>query len=102
MRVLRRYEHVYDAVAAGMWLYAHTAFRVVLLGGEHLRMQSGLLGVATHRSDSDVPLICAELYFGDRMWKRHHLRLHFAARDDLWERGVFAGLLPPTVPQPIT
>ena len=102
MRELRRWEHVYDAVASGMWLYVHSAFRVVLLGGEHLRMQTGLLAVATHRSDSDVPLICAELYFGDRMWKRHHLRLHFAARDDLWERGVFAGLVPSTVPRPIT
>lgn len=101
MRV-RRWEHVYDAVACGMWLYVHRAFQIVLLGGEHLRMQTGPLVVATHRSDSDVPLICAELYFGDRMWKRHHLRIHFAARDDLFERGVLAGLLPPTVPRPVT
>jgi 1-acyl-sn-glycerol-3-phosphate acyltransferase len=89
------WELLYDAIAAGMRLYSRASFRVVTLGAERLRMEQGLLVVATHRSDADVPLICSELYFGpDRMYLRHRLRLEFAARDDLFEQGVLAGLAP--------
>ena len=87
-------ELLYDAVAAGMWIYARATFRTIVLGERDLRMRAGLLAVATHRSDADVPLICSTLFFADRMWSRHHLRLHFAARDDLFERGALAGLAP--------
>jgi 1-acyl-sn-glycerol-3-phosphate acyltransferase len=92
-------ELLYDSIALGMRIYAHSAFRVVVVRPERLRMEQGLLVVATHRSDADVPVICSELYFGaDRMYLRHRLRLHFAARDDLFVPGVLAGLLPPTIP----
>ncbi len=87
-------ELLYDAVATGMWIYTRAAFRTIVLGERELRMRAGLLAVATHRSDADVPLICSTLFFADRMWRRHHLRLHFAARDDLFQRGVLAGLAP--------
>ncbi|MDQ3876180.1 MAG: hypothetical protein M3322_11670 [Actinomycetota bacterium] len=87
-------ELLYDAVACGMWLYTRAAFRVIVLGAPNVRLRPRLLLVSSHRSDSDVPLICSTVFFGDRMWRRHHLRLHFAARDDLFVRGVLAGLAP--------
>jgi 1-acyl-sn-glycerol-3-phosphate acyltransferase len=96
------WELLYDAIALGMRLYTQSAFRVVVIAPERLRMEPGLLVVATHRSDADVPVICGRLFFGlDRMYLRHRLRLHFSARDDLFVHGVIAGLLPADTPLPI-
>jgi 1-acyl-sn-glycerol-3-phosphate acyltransferase len=81
-----------------MRIYADSAFRVVVLGRERLRTQPHQLLVSTHRSDADVPIICGRLYFADRMFARHRFRLHFAARDDLFEPGALGGLLPPNAP----
>jgi 1-acyl-sn-glycerol-3-phosphate acyltransferase len=75
-----------------MWLYARTAFRPVVLG--RLSVGPGQLLVATHRANADVPLICGALFFGADVWRRHRFRLHFAARDDLFEPGALAALTP--------
>src|SRR5207247_1873759 len=58
----------------------------------------GMIVASTHRSDADVPLLGSCLVFSDRMLFRHSLRPHYAARDDLWEPGVLAALVPPSTP----
>ena len=91
------FEPLYDAVALGMWAYTRTAFRVQTLG--RFAPRAGLMLVCAHRAETDVPLICPSLYcragyFRDRAAER----IHFAARDDMFDRGFFAGFpggLPP-------
>ncbi len=90
-------ETLYDAVAAGMWAYTRTAFRVVDLGTEGYRPRRGLVLVSTHRAETDVPLICPSLYIEGRYWNRRQPRVHFAARDDMFDRGFFGGF-PPGLP----
>jgi 1-acyl-sn-glycerol-3-phosphate acyltransferase len=92
------WEPLYDAVATGMRIYSDCAFRVVVLGRERLHAPRHVLLVSTHRSDADVPIICGRLYFADRMYLRRGPRLHFAARDDLFESGALGGLLPAQAP----
>jgi 1-acyl-sn-glycerol-3-phosphate acyltransferase len=88
-------ELLYDAVALGMGLYVASAFRVEVLDAEPpFRTRRGHLLVATHRADSDVPLLCAALYVRGRLWRRSRPRIHFAARDDLFSRGFLAGFVP--------
>jgi len=85
-------EPLYDAVALGMWAYTRSAFRVVELRAERYRPQSGLMLVSTHRAELDVPLICPSLYrLGRYLQDRRAPRIHFAARDDMFDRGFFAG-----------
>jgi len=94
--------------AVGLWSYAHRSFRVVVLGGEDLRLQPGLLMVATHRASGDVPVVCGSLYFTARVWTERRWRFHVAARGEFFERGFLAGYparLPPRLRrllQPIT
>lgn len=94
---LEPWELLYDAVAGGMWLYSHAAFRVETLG--ELRPEPGTLLVSTHRAESDVPVLCPSVYSRCRfLFDRHAARLSFAARDDMFDRGFFAGFpdgLPP-------
>ena len=54
---------LYDAVAYGMWAYSQGAFRVETLGSPRLRLPAGTLIVATHRKETDVPILCPPLYF---------------------------------------
>ena len=92
-----RYELLYDAVAFGMWAYTNATFRVATLCGERLRWRRGLLIVCSHRAETDVPLLCPSLYLrADFVRERRH-RLHFAARDDVFDKGFFAGF-PPHLP----
>ena len=87
---------LYDAVAAGMWAYARAAFRVVVLGPPRLELAPGTLLVATHRRETDVPVACPPIYVRARLWRGRTARerLSFAARDDLFLRGFFAGFPP--------
>jgi 1-acyl-sn-glycerol-3-phosphate acyltransferase len=85
-------ELLYDLVALGMWLYTHVAFRITVLGT--FRIEPGQLLVATHRRNADVPLLCAAVFFRGGIWRQHRVRLHFAARDDLFEPGALAALTP--------
>jgi 1-acyl-sn-glycerol-3-phosphate acyltransferase len=87
---LEPWEPLSDAVAWGMWLYSRAAFRVETLG--ELRPEPGLLLVSTHRAESDVPVICPSVYARCRfLLDRRAARLSFAARDDMFDRGFFAG-----------
>jgi 1-acyl-sn-glycerol-3-phosphate acyltransferase len=77
-----------------MWAYTSAAFRIRLLTPGGFRLRPGTVFVATHRAETDVPLICGQCYFDGRLWRDRLPRLHFAAREDLFDRGFFAGFPP--------
>jgi 1-acyl-sn-glycerol-3-phosphate acyltransferase len=91
------YEVLYDAVGLGMATYTRSAFDVRVLGGHGERFVPGLMLVSAHRAETDVPLLCGAVYFRYAVWRNRATRLHFAARDDLFEQGFFAGF-PPSLP----
>jgi hypothetical protein len=85
---------LYDAVAVGMYAYSRSAFRVRVVAPSDERIEEGTLYVAAHRAETDVPVICGSYYFAARVWRQASPRLQFAARDDLFEPGFFAGFPP--------
>ena len=90
---------LYDIVGFGMRAYSRTAFRVRFLGPKPFRLHPRTLIVATHRKETDVPLIAPELYFQGALWKHRDEAMHFAARDDMFLRGFFAGFPPDLSPR---
>ena len=85
---------LYHLVAGGMWAYSRAAFRVTVLGPRRLELPPGTLLLATHRRETDVPVLCPPL------WRRaslHRRRVSFAARDDMFLPGFAAGF-PPGLP----
>ena len=90
---------LYDAVAIGMRAYSRTAFRVRYLGPKSFRLRPGTLIAATHRKETDVPVIAPELFFRAAIWKHRSEGMHFAARDDMFLRGFFAGFPPEMRPR---
>jgi 1-acyl-sn-glycerol-3-phosphate acyltransferase len=88
---------LWHAVGIGTQPYARLAFRIETHGAGGFRFHRGLLIVVTHRAETDAPILIAELYRRARVWANRSDRLHFAARDDLFERGFFAGF-PPRLP----
>jgi len=90
---------LYDAVGLGMWAYSNAAFRVVVLGPRHFRLQPRTLIVSTHRRETDVPVVGPLLYFGARLWHHRGERMSFAARDDMFLPGFFAGFPPDLSPR---
>jgi Acyltransferase len=88
---------LYDAVGHGMWAYSQAAFRVELHAPGGFAIEPGTLVVVTHRRESDVPLICPPIYFATGGWRNRTNRMHFAARDDMFLPGFFAGF-PPDLP----
>ena len=91
---------LYDAVAAGMWAYSRSAFRVVVVGPARLELGPGTLVLVTHRRETDVPLVGPPIYRRAGLWRaREPLeRLSFATRDDLFLPGFFAGFPPSLAP----
>lgn len=85
---------LYDAVAAGMWAFTRSAFRVRSLGSDVLRLEAGTLIVSTHRRETDVPLVCPTLFYGGGLWRRRSRRMSYVAREDMFERGFVAGFAP--------
>jgi 1-acyl-sn-glycerol-3-phosphate acyltransferase len=85
---------LYDIVGTGMWAVTRARFDVQVLGDPIPRVERGQLWVATHRAETDVPLIGGLLMIPGGMWRPGATaRVHFAARDDLFEPGVVsAGL----------
>ena len=82
---------LYDVVGCGMWAYSHAAFRVETLGPRRFRLEPSTMIVVTHRRETDVPVIGPILYVGARLWRNVGDRMAFAARDDMFVRGFFAG-----------
>lgn len=91
---------LYDAVAHGMHAYSRAAFRVEVAGPRRFALEPGTLVVVTHRRETDVPLVAPFLYFGSGGLRNTTNRLHFAARDDMFLPGFFAGF-PPSLPRPL-
>jgi 1-acyl-sn-glycerol-3-phosphate acyltransferase len=90
---------LYDAVGVGMWAYSNAAFRVVVIGPRRFRLDPRTLIVSTHRRETDVPVIAPLLYFGGRLWRYRDERMSFAARDDMFLPGFFAGFPPNLSPK---
>ena len=90
---------LYDAVGHGMWAYSRTAFRVTTLSAGRFAPEPGTLVVATHRRETDVPILGPPLYFGMGGRRNRSNRLHFAARDDMFLSGFFAGFPPDMAPR---
>jgi 1-acyl-sn-glycerol-3-phosphate acyltransferase len=82
---------LWHAVGLGTTPYARLAFRIENHGTEGFRFDPGTLIVVTHRAETDAPVLIAVLYACSRAWADRSQRLHFAARDDMFERGFFAG-----------
>ena len=82
---------LYDAVGLGMWTYSNAAFRVVTVGPRRFTVEPRTLIVVTHRRETDVPVIAPLVYFGARFWRNREHRMGFAARDDMFLPGFFAG-----------
>lgn len=83
---------LYDAVGFGMWAYSRSAFRVRTLRRDRLRLEPGTLIVCTHRRETDVPLVSPSIYFGPGgLLADRSRRLSFAAREDVFVPGFFAG-----------
>jgi len=80
----------YDAVALGMGAYTRAAFSVQTLGAEAFSAGPGTIVFSTHRRETDVPLLCPSMYRAARLWKSRP-RISFAARDDVFVPGFFAG-----------
>jgi hypothetical protein len=74
-----------------MWAYSNAAFRVVPVGPRRFHLGPRTLIVSTHRRETDVPVICPLLYFGAGLWRNRSDRMAFAARDDMFLPGFFAG-----------
>jgi 1-acyl-sn-glycerol-3-phosphate acyltransferase len=91
---------LYDAVALGMAAYTRTAFRVESLGGESFRLRPGTLILVTHRRETDVPVLCPSIYRYGGLWRARGPRVSFAAREDMFEPGFFAGF-PATLPNAV-
>jgi 1-acyl-sn-glycerol-3-phosphate acyltransferase len=90
---------LYDAVGYGMWAYSNAAFRVDVLGPRPFPLEPGTLLVATHRRETDVPIICPPLFLATGGHRNRTNRLHFAARDDMFLPGFFAGFPPALRPR---
>jgi 1-acyl-sn-glycerol-3-phosphate acyltransferase len=84
-------------VALGMAAYTRTVFRVETLGGKDFRPRPGTLILVTHRRETDVPVLCPSIYRYGELWRDRSARVSFAARDDMFEPGFFAGF-PPKLP----
>ena len=74
-----------------MWAYSNAALRIVVLGPRRFRLEPGTIITVTHRRETDVPVISPPLYLGARLWRNVDDRMAFAARDDMFVRGFFAG-----------
>ena len=94
---VRPSEPLYHAVALGTSLYVRLAFRLEILGRERAGIPRGSLVVSTHRADTDAPLLIYAAYWHMGIWRDSTKRLSFAAREDLYEPGFFAGF-PPGLP----
>jgi hypothetical protein len=84
-----------------MWAYSHAAFRMTALAPPRIRLEPGTIVLVTHRRESDVPVLCPELYRRAALWRRRAPaeRLSFAARDDLFLPGFVAGFPPGLSPR---
>jgi 1-acyl-sn-glycerol-3-phosphate acyltransferase len=84
------WEWLYAVVGAGMWGFTQSRFRAEVVGVPLPRVAAGQVWIATHRAETDVPLLAGLLFVHAGMWRGAASRLYFAARDDLFRPGVVA------------
>lgn len=94
----RPWEWLYALTGTGMWSFTHARFDVQVVS-PFPRVNSGDIWIATHRAETDVPLLAGLMFTRGGMWRRGAPRVHFAARDDLFAPGVVAAGL--RAPRPI-
>jgi hypothetical protein len=82
-----------------MWMYSNAAHRVTVVAPRRFRLEPRTLILSTHRRETDVPVICPPLFFGAKLWKHREERMSFAARDDMFLPGFFAGFPPDLSPR---
>ncbi|MDQ3866487.1 MAG: hypothetical protein M3304_06615, partial [Actinomycetota bacterium] len=87
---------LYDAVGTGLALYTRAAFRLTAIAPP-IRLRPRSLILVTHRRETDVPIVASLLYFRSQLWRHRFPRMSFAARDDMFLPGFFAGF-PPKLP----
>ncbi|HEU6443475.1 MAG TPA: hypothetical protein VFL61_00300 [Gaiellaceae bacterium] len=92
----RRVGGLGNAVALAMLAYTRASMRAETIGGEGLRLSRGTLVLFSHRRFEDVPLLGSTLYLRARAWRNRDPWPHFAAREDLFHPGFFAGFQPAT------
>ncbi len=80
-----------------MRAYSRAAFRVSVLDPDGFAPEPGTLIAITHRRETDVPVVAPALYFAMGGRRNTTGRMHFAARDDMFLPGFFAGF-PPDMP----
>lgn len=78
-----------------MWAYSRASHRITVLGRERLELPRGTLILVTHRRETDVPVVCPPLYRRAPLWR---YPTSFAARDDMFLPGFFAGFPPDLSP----
>ncbi len=93
------WEWLYAAVGMGMWGFIRSRFRVEVVGGPLPRVTAGQVWIATHRAETDVPLLAGLMFVHAGMWRGAASRVYFAARDDLFRPGVVAAGVP--LPRPL-
>jgi hypothetical protein len=91
VQISRGWWTLYQAIALGMTAYSELAFRVRLFAHDSWQIRRGEILVATHRAETDVPLLCTQFYWKGGVRRNRDARLHFAAREDMFERGFVAG-----------
>jgi 1-acyl-sn-glycerol-3-phosphate acyltransferase len=83
---------LYELVGLGMTAYGQVAHRTVMLGGDRLRLEPGVVLVSTHLSDADVPVLGGALYGPGGLWRDPAItRPSFAVANDLLVPGYLAG-----------
>jgi 1-acyl-sn-glycerol-3-phosphate acyltransferase len=83
------WEWLYGLTGITMWMFVRGRFRVEIVG-RLPRVGPGQVWIATHRAETDVPLLAGLLYVQAGMWRGARSRVYFAARDDLYRPGVVA------------
>lgn len=78
-------------MALGTSAYVRATFRVDVLAAERADVAPGSLLVSTHRAETDAPLLIYALYWHAGIRGDRSKRVWFAARQDLYEPGFFAG-----------
>jgi hypothetical protein len=89
---------LYDLVGYGFIISSRVRYRTEAIFPPGFAMRPGQLHIACHRSESDVPMICTELWFGKGLGRHGPHRYHYAARDDLYVPHAVAYALPMPLP----
>jgi hypothetical protein len=89
---------LYDLVGLSFLTSSRVRYLTEAIFPPGFAMRPGQLHIACHRSESDVPMICGELWFAKGLGRHGPHRYHYAARDDLYVPHAVAYALPMPLP----